>query len=482
MEQHRASKSKLYLAGLFGLLALAVLVFAACAGAAPATPAAPPPTSAPQVVEKTVVVQQTVVSEKVITATPAPTTAPPPTAAVKTTIRLAGFGPGEAAFQPIWNDIKATYEKLHPDITIELEGIAYENLQTQLIVEATGGTAPDIAQVDSLIDLKLAALGIAAPLEGLMSPTFKADLDPSLLENSSLNGHVYAIPQSGVPHILWENLDLAKQAGLDPQAPIKTWDDFEAAARAIAKLGKDAKGNQIYGFCVNNGGGLASLSAFQAFPVFASFGSEWFDADGKVNLSTPEAIAALTWLQKMAQDGVILKGVDIRDNRTLFAQGRCGFQEDNTGAVGIYRDLSGMGKDFDSHWRLVAWPAKKGDKGVGIYYAHTLVVFQQSKVKQQAVDFIQWLLTDKDMNGRYFDATGALPPTKSLLSTYNTDYAKTIALQETSWKRPAPKYPDKLDEILSFISIAQIDAMVQGKDPATSLKSAETNVKTLLGQ
>ncbi len=476
LQKTRRQVHWLYAAVIVGCLIIAALAIAACGGAAPAPTSAPPPTSPPQIVPQTVIVQQTVEKPVVVTATPAPVSAAPKV------IRLAGFGPGEASFQPIWNEIKATYEKLHPDITIQLEGLAYENLQTQLIVEATGGTAPDIGQVDSLIDLKLATLGIAAPLEDLISPTFKADLDPSLLENSSLNGHVYAIPQSGVPHILWENLDLAKKAGLDPAAPIKTWDDFEKAARAIAKLGKDAKGNQIYGFCVNNGGGLASLSAFQAFPVFASFGSEWFDADGKVNLSTPEAIAALTWLQKMAQDGVILKGVDIRDNRTLFAQGRCGFQEDNTGAVGIYRDLSGMGKDFDSHWRLVDWPAKKGDKGIGIYYAHTFVVFQQSKVKQDAVNFIQWLLTDKDMNAKYFDATGALPPTKSLLSTYNTDYAKTIALQETSWKRPAPKYPDKLDEIFSFISIAQIQAMVEGKDPATSLKSAEANVKTLLGQ
>ncbi|HZQ09835.1 MAG TPA: sugar ABC transporter substrate-binding protein [Anaerolineae bacterium] len=474
MKQVQTPKQKLLLnVALATLVALASLTLIACAGTLP-PPAAPVVQTV--VVPQTVQVQQTVVSEKVVTATPAPTEA------IKKVIRIAGFGPGEASFQPIWNEIKATYEKLHPDVEIKLEGIAYENLETQLIVEATGGTAPDIGQVDSLMDLRFAKLGMTTPLENLMSAQFKSDLDPSLLENSSYNGHVYAIPQSGVPHILWMNLDLAKKAGLDPNAPIKTWADFENAARAIAKLGKDDKGNQIYGFCTNTGGGLAFLTAFQAFPIFASFGNEWFDKDGKPTLTDPKAVAALTWMQQMVKDGVIgPPGVDIRDNRTLFAQGRCGFQVDNTGAVGIYRDLSGQGKDFDSHWKLIPWPAKDGDKGIGIYYAHTFVVFEQSKVKQEAVDFIQWLLTDKDMNAKYFDATGALPPTKSLLSTYNTDYAKAIAEQETSWKRPAPQYPDKLNEIFTFISVEMIKSLVEGQDPATALKAAETNLKSLLG-
>lgn len=459
----------LYAATLGCLVVLAAAALAACA-----VPAAAP--SAPVV--QTVTVKETVVTTQVqvVTATPAPAVAE------KKVIRIAGFGPGEAQFQPIWNEIKATYEKLHPDIEIKLEGLAYENLETQLIVQATGGTAPDIGQVDSLMDLRFAKLGMTTPLEGLISDQFKADLDPSLLENSSLDGHVYAIPQSGVPHILWQNTTLAKKAGLDPAAEIKTWADFEAAARAIAKLDKDEAGNKIFGFCTNTGGGLAFLTAFQAFPIFASFGNEWFDKDGKPTLTEPAAVEALTWMQTLIKDGVLGPvGDDIRASRTLFAQGRCGFQVDNTGAIGIYRDLSGKGKEFDKEWRIVPWPSKSGDKGVGIYYAHTFVVFEQSKVKQEAVDFIQWLLTDKDMNAKYFDATGALPPTKSLLSTYDTPYAKAIALQETSWKRPAPKYPDKLNEIFTFLSVEMIKSLVQGEDPATALKAAQTNLMALLG-
>lgn len=491
MKLQISNRTLRYGIALAGMVVLGAILLAACAApATPATPSTPVIQTVQVPVKETVVstvketvvstvketVVATVVSEKVVTATPAPTEA------VKKVIRIAGFGPGEASFQPIWNEIKATYEKAHPDIEIKLEGLAYENLETQLIIEATGGTAPDIGQVDSLMDLRFAKLGMTTPLEGLISDKFKADLDPSLLENSSLNGHVYAIPQSGVPHILWQNTTLAKKAGLDPAAPIKTWQDFEDAARAIAKLDKDDQGNKIYGFCTNTGGDLASLTAFQAYPIFASFGNEWFDKDGKPNLTDQAAVDALTWMQKMVKDGVLgPPGVSIRDNRTLFAQGRCGFQVDNTGAVGIYRDLSGKGKDFDKEWRLIPWPAKNGDKGIGIYYAHTLVVFEQSKVKPEAVAFIEWLLTDKDMNAKYFDATGALPPTKSLLGTYDSDYAKAIALQETSWKRPAPQYPDKLNEIFTFLSAEMIKSLVQGQDPAESLKAAQTNIMSLLG-
>lgn len=421
-------------------------------------------------VEKTVIVEITPVPEEM--------------PEEKVVISLAGWGPGEAQFQPVWDEIVAKYEELNPNIEIDLVGLAYENLRTQLIVQTSAGTAPDIAQVDSLLDLEFAELGALTPLDDLMSDEFKADIIPSLLENSTLNGQIYAIPQSPVPHILYQNVVLAEQAGLDPTADIATFDDLAAAASALAGLGQDADGNPIWGWSIDTSWPV--IIAIQTYPILRGFGCDWFDSEGMVTFDAPECVEALTWFKGLVDQGVVgPPGVDIRETRSTFGKELSGFQVDNTGATGIYRDLSGLGEEYDSHWRYVVWPGATEDSGVGVYYVHSFVVFEQSEHKEEAVKFLEWLLTDPEMYGKYFDAVGAPPPTVSLLEgdpTYDIPKVKTIQAQMESWARPAPMYPAKFNEISNFIGYGISQSVVQGVDPQEALENAAANLRLMLGQ
>jgi len=478
-----------------GLLVVIGLLMGACA---------PPPT--PQVIKETVVVEVekevevevekvvTVEVEKevekvvevevekevevIVTATPAPEVEE------KKVISVAGFGPGEAQFQPVWNEIKDTYEGLHPDTEIELIGLAYENLRSQLIVQTTAGNAPCIGQVDSIYDLDLASLGALAPLDDLMSDEFKADILPSLLENSKLDGKIYAIPQSPVPHIVYQNVVLAEQAGLDPKADISTLDDMAEAARAIRALGQDAEGNDIWGWSIDTSWPL--IVAIQTYPVLRGFGCDWFDEEGMVTIDAPECVEALTWFKDLVDEGVVgPPGVDIRETRSTFGKELSGFQIDNTGATGIYRDLSGLGEEYDSHWRYVSWPGKTAGSGVGVYYVHSFIVFEQCPWQQEAVEFIEWLLTDSEMYGKYFEAVGAPPPTLSLLEgdpRYDNPKVQEIKAQMASWARPAPMYPGKFSELSNFVGYGISRSVVEGVDPKEALDEAAGNLRTMLGQ
>jgi multiple sugar transport system substrate-binding protein len=467
-----AKRQRIYL--ISSAMIVLVLLIGACAPAATPQP------------EQIIVTKEVVVTKEVEkTVVVEPTQAPPSeTEEPKIKISLAGWGPGEAQFQPVWEEIKSTYEALNPNIEIELIGLAYENLRSQLIVQSTAGTAPDIAQVDSIYDLEFAELGALTPLDDLMSAEFKADIIPSLLENSTLNGKVYAIPQSPVPHILWQNTVLSEQAGLDPNATIPTLDDLAAAAQTIRGLGQDAEGNPIWGWSIDTSWPL--IVAIQTYPILRGYGCDWFDSEGQVTLDAPECVEALTWFKGLVDEGVVgPPGVDIRETRSTFGRELSGFQVDNTGAVGIYRDLSGKGEEYDSHWRLVDWPGKTAGSGVGVYYVHSFVVFEQSKHKEEAVKFLEWFLTNPEMYGKYFDAVGAPPPTSSLLDgdpKYATPYVQTIKTQMDSWARPAPMYPGKFNEISNFVGYAISEAVVQGVDPQTALADAAANLKLMLGQ
>ena len=144
-----------------------------------------------------------------------------------------------------------------------------------------------------------------------------------------------------------------------------------------------------------------------------------------------------------------------------------------------------MGEEYDSHWRYVVWPGATEGSGEGVYYVHSFVVFEQSEHKEEAVKFLEWLLTDPEMYGKYYAAVGAPPPTVSLLEgdpTYDNPKVKTIQAQMDSWARPAPMYPGKFNEISNFVGYAISQSVVQGVDPQEALESAAANLRLMLGQ
>ncbi|QKW21201.1 extracellular solute-binding protein [Kitasatospora sp. NA04385] len=76
-------------------------------------------------------------------------------------------------------------------------------------------------------------------------PGFSAML-PSVKDNMTVDGKVYALPINYYTTGLVYNRDLFKQAGLDPDKPPTTWDEVQAAAKRISALGGGVTGYQDY--------------------------------------------------------------------------------------------------------------------------------------------------------------------------------------------------------------------------------------------
>src|SRR5262249_30830712 len=48
-------------------------------------------------------------------------------------------------------------------------------------------------------------------------------------------GHLYGLPSTFTPYVMYYNRDLLASAGLDPPRPGWTWDEFAAACRAVTR-------------------------------------------------------------------------------------------------------------------------------------------------------------------------------------------------------------------------------------------------------
>lgn len=132
----------------------------------------------------------------------------------------------------------------NPGVTVtveeEPEGGAFDAL-------IAAGNQPDLIVVSfgSLIG-RLAAGGAVLPLEDMPgADELFARLEPATVDE--LYGHLYYVPVGADVTLMIYNKELFEEAGLDPDQPPATWDEFLAAAEAIDQLPNRPTGENVYG-------------------------------------------------------------------------------------------------------------------------------------------------------------------------------------------------------------------------------------------
>ena len=137
-----------------------------------------------------------------------------------------------------WDADVAEFQKLHPNITIQSKDafpcINPDTFQAKL----AGGTVEDVfyvyyTDVQKIIKARQAAdiseyVGTVKPLK---------DIRPDVLSVFKDGDKTYGLPRNNYNMGLVYNRKLFTQAGLNPDAPPKTWAEVHEAAKKIAALG-----------------------------------------------------------------------------------------------------------------------------------------------------------------------------------------------------------------------------------------------------
>ena len=138
------------------------------------------------------------------------------------------------------------FEKLHPNINVEFQAVSSGNATNKLIVQVAGGTAPDVAFVDSSAVTEFGSRNALVNLDGYMagSQTSQASaFVPAFLQMAQYQGSTYGLPYDGETTALFYRKDMFADAGITD--PPKTWEDFQADAQALTD-----PSNKTYGFAV----------------------------------------------------------------------------------------------------------------------------------------------------------------------------------------------------------------------------------------
>ncbi len=286
----------------------------------------------------------------------------------------------------------------HPDTKIELEMVPWASLQQKLVTDISGGVNADLAVIGTRWILDYADQGVVEPLDSYMDDAFKDRFFQTFLTPSVVDGTTYGLPIAASARAMFYNKDLLKEAGFD--APPATWDDMLTVSRAIKDLGKD--GTYAYGIQ----GKSTETDVYWYYPMW-SYGGTILNADGKSAVNSDAGKKAMDIYTTMIKEGLTEPGVtdyQRADIENLFKQGKLGMVI--TGPF-LSKQLKEQAPDLN--YGLAAVP--KGTTSATYGVTDSIVMFQNSKVKDEAWAFLDFLFTT-DQRVKFDQAEGFLPVNK----------------------------------------------------------------------
>jgi multiple sugar transport system substrate-binding protein len=167
---------------------------------------------------------------------------------------------------------------------------------------------------------------------------------------------------------------------------------------------------------------VRTLGLIHQWPFMLAFneGLPPYSLDGKVNYNTPGMKAYLEWMRMLVNEGLTLPGLRYGQFRPYAVQNKLLFGNDWTCFDGIVRSLDESktltpGLMYET-WGAAALPAGKD----GVYrvpvQAHSLVVFENSKNKEAAAKFLEFVVSNQVSVEEYIGRNGFTPVTKSAFS------------------------------------------------------------------
>jgi len=144
-------------------------------------------------------------------------------------------------------------------------------------------------------------------------------------------GNMLSMPYNSSTPVLYYNKDTFQKAGLDPNAPPKTWSEFGKALDALKAAGSDCPFTTAWQSWVH----LENLSAWHNVP-FASKANGFEGLDTELTFNGPLQVKHIQQLGDWAKEGKFVYSGRRNEGGARFRSGECAmFSESSAGYAGV---------------------------------------------------------------------------------------------------------------------------------------------------
>jgi ABC-type glycerol-3-phosphate transport system substrate-binding protein len=360
-------------------------------------------------------------------------------------------------------------------IKVNLDAVDWTQLKQKQVLSMSGATGQyDLVMVHDTWFNEYVQSGYLHPVdayvtnEALTGPDFDiADFSKGMIDGATADGKFYGVPTNPAVPIFAFNKEMLDAEGI---AAPTNWTELLAAAKHFSE-----KGTGIALPAQQSGAPVELWAA-----ILRALGGDYFDADGKLNIASPEAILAAQMWKDLNQYAV--RG----SNNWHWADTNKALQLGDA-PMGVV--LSGIAVDLENpeNSRVVGKlgyspvPAPDGKKAYGVMSFFCWCVPENSPNKEAAFQLAAWLTSKAQLTRLNLEIMPEITGRASIGE--NPEVAAKMpflpavsAALSNSGTLPsdpnAPKVNDRIGAVLSNI-------VVNNADPKTELEAAQAELAPL---
>jgi raffinose/stachyose/melibiose transport system substrate-binding protein len=335
----------------------------------------------------------------------------------------------------MWQEAADQYQKAHPGVKIQFDYLENEAFKAKLPTLLQSKDRPSVFHSwgGGVMNEQVSS-GICKDItQAVQSDGFADTFYPAGVQNFTINGKIYGLPNDVGPIVFWYNKDLCAKAGVDP-TQIHEWDDFIAAVKKI----------QAAGITPISVGGKDKwpLHFYPAMLLMRVLGKEGLNAicAGKNGgFSNPDAVKAFQLYKELAALQPFQKGflaATYPDAAGTFHDGKTAFHLMGNWDLTEGRSDSADGKGLPDE--KIGWfffPEVKGGKGkANDIFASVDGWLVTSDAPKETVDFMKvWL--GKENQTKLAAAGLFIPMVKGSAEAIESPFFKPIAeeVAKSNW-------------------------------------------------
>ena len=189
-----------------------------------------------------------------------------------------------------WADFVKDFTTEYPNIDLTVEVESWNDIYTVVNTRISNNDAPDILNIDVFANYQ--ADDLLLPAEDFVSKETYDKMYPAFLEQSDVDGTIWAIPDLASARALYYNADILEAANVEVPT---TWDELTEACKAIKEY--DSK---IYPWGID----MTTDEGQAAFAYYTwNNGGGFVDDDGNWALNSAENVEAIKYAVSLVNDG-----------------------------------------------------------------------------------------------------------------------------------------------------------------------------------
>jgi multiple sugar transport system substrate-binding protein len=190
--------------------------------------------------------------------------------------------------QQAMKNIAARFEAKNPGVKVELEALAWTDLEGKIMASLAAGTPPELSHGQPITCTALQSKGLLLPLDDVVKALGEDNIFDQIKRVCRVDGKQYGLVHAAGTSLLIYRKDLVKKLNL---APPKTWADLIANAKALTQPG-------IYGITLPGDNLFINILLGE---LIASNGGALFDKSNRPQVTSKQMVETLEFLKELTR-------------------------------------------------------------------------------------------------------------------------------------------------------------------------------------